>query len=102
MPRPAVPAWRRPGKPGWLGGNNFKAMKNSGDAVAVGRRHRVRQFKGPTLYDYVVKPDIVAPGNLIHSTLTQNLTASGLYMMYPTTVFVYLLPELLWDRDVAE
>lgn len=43
--------------------------------------------KGPTIYDHIAKPDIVAPGNLIHSTLTQNLTSAGLYMMYPTTEF---------------
>jgi serine protease AprX len=43
--------------------------------------------KGPTVYDHIVKPDLVAPGNLIHSALTQNLTSSGLYMTYPSTEF---------------
>lgn len=43
--------------------------------------------KGPTVYDHIVKPDLVAPGNLIHSALTQNLTSAGLYMTYPSTEF---------------
>jgi serine protease AprX len=30
--------------------------------------------KGPTLYDHIVKPDLVAPGNIISSTMTNNAT----------------------------
>jgi serine protease AprX len=43
--------------------------------------------KGPTLYDHIVKPDIVAPGNLIHSGLTPDKVSTGLFMTYPTTQF---------------
>ncbi|MGA3008356.1 MAG: S8 family serine peptidase, partial [Opitutaceae bacterium] len=35
--------------------------------------------KGPTLYDHYVKPDVVAPGNLIVSTLPTGLTLSNAY-----------------------
>ena len=37
--------------------------------------------KGPTLIDHVVKPDLVAPGNLIISDLAS--TADTLYSLYP-------------------
>jgi serine protease AprX len=37
--------------------------------------------KGPTLLDHVVKPDVVAPGNLIVSLLSS--TSSTLYQAYP-------------------
>ena len=43
--------------------------------------------KGPTIYDHVVKPDLVAPGNQMHSLLTHDRTAAGLFMTYPTTQF---------------
>src|SRR5205814_685202 len=33
--------------------------------------------KGPTAYDYVVKPDIVAPGNQVVSTLAPNASLLG-------------------------
>ena len=39
--------------------------------------------KGPTLYDHVVKPDIVAPGNQVASVLSS--TAATLFMQNPTT-----------------
>jgi serine protease AprX len=39
--------------------------------------------KGPTLYDHVVKPDLVAPGNLVRSDL--NSTTGTLYTLFPTT-----------------
>src|ERR1035438_6984449 len=35
--------------------------------------------KGPTLYDHYVKPDLVAPGNLVVSTLPPGLTLSNQY-----------------------
>ena len=35
--------------------------------------------KGPTLFDHYVKPDVVAPGNLVISTLPAGLTLSGAY-----------------------
>src|SRR5438034_585117 len=41
--------------------------------------------KGPTAYDYVVKPDIVAPGNQVVSTLAPNAALLG----SPTDVFLY-------------
>jgi len=39
--------------------------------------------KGPTLYDHVVKPDLVAPGNQVRSVL--GATSSALYTQYPAT-----------------
>ncbi|HEX7288279.1 MAG TPA: S8 family peptidase [Candidatus Angelobacter sp.] len=39
--------------------------------------------KGPTLYDHVVKPDIVAPGNLIKSTIAPG---SALANQYPSSI----------------
>src|SRR5437773_11890877 len=41
--------------------------------------------KGPTAYAYVVKPDIVAPGNQVVSTLAPNAALLG----SPTDVFLY-------------
>src|SRR5437667_1243248 len=41
--------------------------------------------KGPTAYDYVVKPDIVAPGNQVVSTLAPNAAL----LSSPTDVFLY-------------
>jgi serine protease AprX len=35
--------------------------------------------KGPTLYDHVVKPDLVAPGNVMTSTLQKNTSLYGLF-----------------------
>src|SRR5207245_1213171 len=40
--------------------------------------------KGPTAYDYVVKPDIVAPGNQVVSTLAPNASLLG----SPTDVYL--------------
>src|SRR5260370_25065817 len=40
--------------------------------------------KGPTAYDYVVKPDIVAPGNQVISTLAPNASLLG----SPTDVYL--------------
>src|SRR5438445_2159733 len=40
--------------------------------------------KGPTAYDYVVKPDIVAPGNQVVSTLAPNASLLG----SPTEVYL--------------
>jgi serine protease AprX len=39
--------------------------------------------KGPTLYDHIVKPDIVAPGNQVRSLLAS--TSDTLFTQYPTT-----------------
>ncbi len=35
--------------------------------------------KGPTAYDHVVKPDILAPGNLIRSTISPGSTLANRY-----------------------
>ncbi len=35
--------------------------------------------KGPTLYDHYAKPDILAPGNMVVSTLPAGLTLSNLH-----------------------
>src|SRR5258708_13458744 len=40
--------------------------------------------KGPTAYDYVVKPDIVAPGNQVISTLAPNASL----LSSPTDVYL--------------
>ncbi len=47
--------------------------------------------KGPTLYDYIVKPDLVAPGNRIISLYTAALT---LNQLYPTNEIPY---SLYWE-----
>ncbi len=45
------------------------AMKIEGTTLRVNDLIASYSSKGPTLFDYVVKPDIVAPGNLIISTM---------------------------------
>ena len=63
------------------------AMKTMGTDTRADDLMATYSSKGPTLYDHIVKPDIVAPGNQMHSALTQNLTPAGLYMTYPSTQF---------------
>lgn len=63
------------------------AMKTMGTGSRSDDLIATYSSKGPTLYDHIVKPDIVAPGNKMHSALTQNLTSAGLYMTYPSTQF---------------
>jgi serine protease AprX len=42
--------------------------------------------KGPTLYDHIVKPDLVAPGNQVHSLL-----GNGMPYLFPTYTTTQLL-----------
>ena len=59
------------------------AMKTVNTAGRGDDRIASYSSKGPTLYDHVVKPDIVAPGNQVHSIL--NSTSGTLFTRYPTT-----------------
>lgn len=63
------------------------AMKTMGTPSRGDDQIATYSSKGPTLYDHIVKPDIVAPGNQIHSGLTPDKVAAGLFMMYPSTQF---------------
>jgi serine protease AprX len=57
------------------------AMKPMGTATRADDLIASYSSKGPTLYDHVVKPDIVAPGNKVISLLAS--TSSTLYTQYP-------------------
>jgi len=57
------------------------AMKPMSTATRADDLIATYSSKGPTLYDHIVKPDIVAPGNLLISSLTS--TSSTLYTQYP-------------------
>ena len=63
------------------------AMKTMGTPARGDDQIATYSSKGPTLYDHVVKPDIVAPGNQIHSGLTPDKVSAGLFMTYPSTQF---------------
>ena len=47
--------------------------------------------KGPTMLDHVVKPDLVAPGNLIISSLPAGLTLTNLYPQNSVSDSYYML-----------
>jgi serine protease AprX len=64
------------------------AMKDNGTATLNDDRIATYSSKGPTLYDMVAKPDLVAPGNLIDSTRGQ---ASNLVNNYPQVGINYNL-----------
>ncbi len=57
------------------------AMKTMGTATRADDLIASYSSKGPTLLDHVVKPDLVAPGNLIISSLAS--TSDTLYTRYP-------------------
>ena len=57
------------------------AMKTMGTASRADDLIASYSSKGPTMFDHVVKPDIVAPGNLIVSSLAS--TTDALYVSYP-------------------
>jgi len=55
------------------------AMKTTGTSNRADDQIASYSSKGPTLYDHVVKPDLVAPGNRIISLYTAGLTMNQLY-----------------------
>lgn len=59
------------------------AMKHMGTAVRGDDLMASYSAKGPTLLDQIVKPDIVAPGNLMVSGMTAD---AGLRNVYPENV----------------
>ena len=57
------------------------AMKPMSTATRTDDLIATYSSKGPTLFDHIIKPDIVAPGNLVISLLAS--TSSTLYTEYP-------------------
>jgi len=57
------------------------AMKTMGTATRADDLIATYSSKGPTMLDHVVKPDLVAPGNLIISSLAS--TSATLYGSFP-------------------
>jgi len=55
------------------------AMKTMNTATRTDDQIASYSSKGPTTYDHVVKPDIVAPGNLITSTISTGSTLATLF-----------------------
>jgi len=58
------------------------AMRTMGTQTRVDDAIASYSSKGPSMLDHVVKPDLVAPGNLVNSTLAPN---SLLYNLYSFT-----------------
>ena len=54
-------------------------VKDEGTTVRTDDLIASYSSKGPTLFDHYVKPDVVAPGNLVISTLPPGLTLSTEY-----------------------
>ena len=59
------------------------AMNDMGTTTLTDDRIATYSSKGPTLYDLVAKPDLVAPGNLIDSVQSQS--NGNLFGPYPQT-----------------
>src|SRR5713226_7958318 len=57
------------------------AMKTMGTATRADDLIATYSSKGPSMLDHVVKPDLLAPGNLIASSLAS--TSATLYINYP-------------------
>jgi len=55
------------------------ATKNNGNGSAAGETKASYSSKGPTTYDHVVKPDLVAPGNGIVSLAAAGATLENTY-----------------------
>jgi serine protease AprX len=55
------------------------ATKNNGNGSATGESKASYSSKGPTTYDHVVKPDLVAPGNAIVSLAAPGATLESNY-----------------------
>src|SRR5205085_10941198 len=60
------------------------AMKTMGTYSTADDQIATYSSKGPTMLDHVVKPDLVAPGNLIVSNLAS--TSDSLYGSYPVNL----------------
>jgi serine protease AprX len=63
------------------------AMKDMGTVSRSDDLIATYSSKGPSLYDHVAKPDLVAPGNKMRSASTPDKTGSGLWETYSTTQF---------------
>jgi len=61
-------------------------MKDMGTGLRADDLIATYSSKGPSMLDDVVKPDLVAPGNLIMSTLAS--TSDTMYSQYPAMVAV--------------
>ena len=55
------------------------AMKTMNTATRADDQIASYSSKGPTTFDHVVKPDILAPGNLVRSTISPNSTLATLF-----------------------
>src|SRR5208282_845595 len=55
------------------------AMKSMNTSPRTDDRIASYSSKGPTMYDHVVKPDVVAPGNLVVSLDDHGSTLEGLF-----------------------
>ena len=67
------------------------AMKTMGTAPKSDDRMATYSSKGPSLYDQIAKPDLVAPGNLVVST-----TVPGTYV-YANNSYTYVY-NTLWNN----
>src|SRR5207248_8887015 len=66
------------------------AMRTNGTSFNTDDTIASYSSKGPTLVDHIVKPDLVAPGNLVISLLAPNST---LALQFPKT----LLPASIYE-----
>ena len=55
------------------------AMKTMGTTTRADDLIASYSSKGPTMLDHIVKPDLVAPGNVVASTLAKNTELYGIY-----------------------
>jgi serine protease AprX len=63
------------------------AMKTMGTATRTDDLIATYSSKGPTMVDQIIKPDIVAPGNLVISDLAS--TTATLYVNYPQNLLPF-------------
>ena len=71
------------------------AMKALGSTNRANSRMATYSSKGPTLYDHVVKPDLVAPGSDIVTAKSPDVTGTSLWNEYPVlnVLFKYYFPQ---------
>ena len=67
------------------------AMKTEGTITRSDDLIASYSSKGPTLYDHYSKPDLVAPGNLVVSTLPPGMTLANLYPQNTVTGNYFML-----------